>query len=155
MSFLNKYSDRNIDKTKKVAKKLSAREMLSRDIERQTKLLKGEVVNNSKGKSIRSWFKKYDKARNGFEGEFVPFIGISAIFGNVAIGYKSGEEGKMLEDFAADAKAGGLDSYIRDVEKKLEEANVKANKKRAENKKNKQKGYHFHVQAPSGGSFQR
>jgi hypothetical protein len=138
MSFLNKYSDRGIDKTKKVAKKLSAREMLSRDIERQTKLLKGEVVNNSKGKSIRSWFKKYDKERNGFEGEFVPFIGISAVFGNTGYGYKKGEEESMLNDFAKDVKAGELDSYIKDVEKKLEEANKKANKKREENKKAKE-----------------
>ena len=45
----------------------------------------------------------------------------------------------MLSDFAKDAKSGELDSYIKDVEKKLEEANKKANIKRAENKKNKPK----------------
>ena len=137
MSFFSKYSERKLDKTKKVAKRLSVREMLSRDIENQTKLLSGAVVNNSKGKSIRSWFKKYDKARNGFEGEFVPFIGISAIFGNTSYAYKKGDEKDMLSDFAKDAKSGGLDSYIREVEKKLEEANKKANIKRAENKKEK------------------
>jgi len=139
MSFFSKYSERKLDKTKKVAKRLSVREMLSRDIENQTKLLSGAVVNNSKGKSIRSWFKKYDKARNGFEGEFVPFIGISAIFGNTSYAYKKGDEKDMLSDFAKDAKSGELDSYIKEVEKKLEEANKKANLKRTENKKNKVK----------------
>jgi len=139
MSFFSKYADRKLDKTKKVAKRLSVSEMLSRDIENQTKLLGGQVVNNSKGKSIRSWFKKYDKARNGYEGEFVPFIGISAIFGNTSFAYKTGDEKNMLSDFAKDAKSGELDSYIKEVEKKLEEANKKANIKRAENKKNKPK----------------
>ena len=139
MSFFSKYADRKLDKTKKVAKRLSVSEMLSRDIENQTKLLGGQVVNNSKGKSIRSWFKKYDKARNSYEGEFVPFIGISAIFGNTSFAYKTGDEKNMLSDFAKDAKSGELDSYIKEVEKKLEEANKKANIKRAENKKNKPK----------------
>ncbi len=139
MSFFSKYADRKLDKTKKVAKRLSVSEMLSRDIENQSKLLGGQVVNNSKGASIRSWFKKYDKARNGYEGEFVPFIGISAIFGNTSFAYKAGDEKNMLSDFAKDAKSGELDSYIKDVEKKLEEANKKANIKRAENKKNKPK----------------
>jgi intein-encoded DNA endonuclease-like protein len=135
MGFLSKFADRKVSKTKKKKASLTVKETLERDIEKQRKLLNGTNVTNAKGKTIRSWFKKFDKETNGYEGEFVPFVGISALFGDNSFSYKKGEELSILDELANDLKNGGLNDQISVVEKKLLEANQKAKAKRDSKKK--------------------
>ena len=135
MGFLNKFADRKVSKTKKKKAALSVKETLERDIEKQRKLLTGTNVTSAKGKTIRSWFKKFDKETNGFEGEFVPFVGISALFGDDSFSYKKGEESSILDELASDLNSGGLNDQIAVVEKKLAEASQKAKAKRDLKKK--------------------
>jgi hypothetical protein len=135
MGFLNKFADRKVSKTKKKKATLTVKETLERDIAKQRDLLAGKTVNSAKGNSIRSWFKKYEKETNGYAGEFVPFVGISALFGDDSFSYKKGEEQSMLDELTSELKSGGLDDQIAVVEKKLAEASNKAKAKRAEKAK--------------------
>ena len=135
MGFLSKFADRKVSKTKKKKAALTVRETLERDIAKQRDLLAGKAVTNAKGKTIRSWFKKFEKDTNGFEGEFVVFVGISALFGDDSFSYKKGEEISILDELASDLSSGGLKDQIAVVEKKLAEANLKAKAKREVKKK--------------------
>ena len=135
MGFLNKFADRKVSKSKKKKASLSVKEMLERDIEKQNKLLSGTNVTSAKGNTIRSWFKKFDKESNGYHGEFVPFVGISALFGDDSFSYKKGEEQSMLDELTSELKSGGLNDQIAVVEKKLAEASNKAKAKRELKKK--------------------
>jgi len=135
MGFLNKFADRKVSKTKKKKAALTVKETLERDIAKQGDLLAGKNVTSAKGNTIRSWFKKFDKETNGYHGEFVPFVGISALFGDDSFSYKKGEEQSMLDELASELKSGGLNDQIAVVEKKLAEASAKAKAKRAEKDK--------------------
>ena len=135
MGFLNKFADRKVSKTKKKKAALTVKETLERDIAKQRDLLAGKNVTSAKGNTIRSWFKKFDKETNGYHGEFVPFVGISALFGDDSFSYKKGEEQSMLDELASELKSGGLNDQIAVVEKKLAEASAKAKAKRAEKDK--------------------
>ena len=137
MGFLSKFADRKVSKTKKKKAALTVKETLERDILKQRDLLAGKSVTSAKGNTIRSWFKKYDKETNGYEGEFVPFVGISALFGDDSFSYKKGEESSILDELVSDLGNGGLNDYIAVVEKKLEEASKKAKEKREQKKKDK------------------
>ncbi|WP_071461672.1 hypothetical protein [Polynucleobacter asymbioticus] len=135
MGFLSKFADRKVSKTKKKKAALTVKETLERDIEKQRDLLAGKKVTSAKGNTIRSWFKKFDKETNGYEGEFVPFVGISALFGDDSFSYKKGEESSILDELVSDLGSGGLNDYIAVVEKKLAEASKKAKDKREQKKK--------------------
>ena len=135
MGFLNKFADRKVSKTKKKKAALTVKETLERDIAKQRDLLAGKTVNSAKGNSIRSWFKKYEKETNGYAGEFVPFVGISALFGDDSFSYKKGEEESILNELASDLSGGSLNDQIAVVEKKLAEASQKAKSKRELKKK--------------------
>ena len=116
MGFLNKFADRKVSKTKKKKAALTVKETLERDIAKQRDLLAGKTVNSAKGNSIRSWFKKYEKETNGYAGEFVPFVGISALFGDDSFSYKKGEEESILNELASDLCGGSLKDQIAVVE---------------------------------------
>jgi len=135
MGFLSKFAERKVSKTKKKKAALTVKETLERDIAKQRDLLAGKSVTSAKGNTIRSWFKKYEKETNGYEGEFVPFVGISALFGDDSFSYKKGEETSILDELANDLSNGGLNDYIAVVEKKLAEASKKAKEKRDSKKK--------------------
>ena len=135
MGFLSKFAERKVSKTKKKKAALTVKETLVRDIAKQRDLLAGKAVTSAKGNTIRSWFKKYEKETNGYEGEFVPFVGISALFGDDSFSYKKGEEISILDELANDLSNGGLNDYIAVVEKKLSEASKKAKEKRDKKKK--------------------
>ena len=100
----------------KADKKQTSEEMLAHDIEQQEKLLNGEAVLNTKGKTIRSWFR---------DGRFVPSIGIFGLFEGQAIAWKKGTEKAMLDSFKKSFEAGEFDSYIKVVDKKREENTAK------------------------------
>lgn len=106
----------------KADKKQSTEEMLEHGIEQQEKLLNGEQVLNAKGEVIRSWFR---------DGRFVPSVGIFGLFDGQAIPWKKGTEKAMLDAFKTSFKAGEFSSYIKVVDKKREENNLKLAKARS------------------------
>ena len=141
MGFFAKFEKAKVKKTKTVKKdKLSVIEMIKRDIENQHKLLKGEAVLNAKKKSIRSWFKAHkEKDDKGNDGVFIPFVGITALFGDYEMPYKDADKKSFLDELLKDIESGEGSEYIAEVEKKLKKAEEEAKKKREENAKNKAK----------------
>jgi len=139
MGFFAKFEKTKVKKTKTVKKdKLSVIEMIKRDIENQHKLLKGEPVLNAKKKSIRSWFKAYkEKDEKGNDGVFIPFVGITALFGDYEMPYKDADKKSILEELLKDIESGQGAEYIAEVEKKLKKAEEEAKKKREETAKKK------------------
>ena len=138
MGFLAKFGNRRTKKTKNVKKEvLTVVETLLRDIETQRKLLKGEDLKNAKGKPLRSWFKE-NKA-DDFDGDFIPFVGITSLFGDDKFRYKNNERAEILDELQSDITAGGLKDEIAEVEKKLKKAADEAKKSRELKKKEKEK----------------
>jgi hypothetical protein len=139
MGFFEKFEKVKVKKTKTVKKdKLSVIEMIKRDIENQHKLLKGEPVLNAKKKSIRSWFKSHkEKDDNGNDGVFIPFVGITALFGDYEMPYKNSDRKSILDELLKDIESGEGSKYIAEVEKKLKKAEDEAKKKREQNAKKK------------------
>ena len=103
MSFFAKYGK---PKAVKPSKGIGAKEMLKINIDKQERLLKGEVVNGVKGNPIRSWFKR---------GKFNPTVGIYGLFGSLGFLYKEGAELEMLKDFEAAFVDGEFDEYINNI----------------------------------------
>ncbi len=105
MTFFTKYGQPVAGKT---TKKLSTKDLLLSNIEKQRKLLTGQEVKGNKGKPIRSWFA-------GFY--FNPKIGIYSLFEgkNISCSDKTDERLQMLNDFAKAVEAGEFDNFINAI----------------------------------------
>jgi len=93
------------------SKRQSAKDVLLSGIEKQLKLLAGELVENKTGASIRSWFAS---------GDFVPMVGNLPLFGEkVRLPKASAEKREqMLMTLRDDVTTGACDQMLLALEQK-------------------------------------